>query len=251
MNRKNKMPVFLLIFLSVVCCSKIFAQDTTARKVTLEKAVLLAMDHNPDLESARLEMEKAHERVSEAWGYTMPSIDVSGQYSKALKKPVFFLPGSFIGRPEKDVVAVEMGSTHSVNLGITATQLLFNGAVFIGVGASKVYSKAAEEMYQAKRFETIAKARKAFYGVLLAKEAQTMMRGSLNNAEENLANVKFMRDQGILSEYEELRAEVGVDNIRPLVIQAETNYSLAKISLMNVLGIPAKVSVDIEGDLTF
>jgi outer membrane protein TolC len=217
----------------------------------LEAAIRIALKNNQDLENARLEMEKAYARVNEAWGYTLPSIDISGQYAQALKKQVFFLPGSFVGQPNKDVVALEVGSTHSVTLGVTAKQLLFNGAVFIGVGASKTYSHAAEELYSGKKTETVAKVRKAFYGVLLAKEAMNMMRSSLKNAEDNLANVRLMRNQGILSDYEELRAEVGVDNIRPLVIQAETNYSLAAIGLSSVLGVTIKNGTEIAGELKF
>ena len=109
----------------------------------------------------------------------MPSIDVSGQYARAIKKPVFFLPGMFIGRPELDVVALEVGSTHSLSFGLTATQLLFNGTVFAGVGASTIYSEAAEELYRAKKSETVAQVRKSFYGVLLAREALAMMRSTL------------------------------------------------------------------------
>jgi outer membrane protein TolC len=227
------------------------AGDTAIQKITIDDAIRFAVRNNPDLENSRLESAKADARVSEAWGYTMPSIDVTGQYSQALKKSVFFLPGSFVGQPQKDVVALEIGSTHSLSFGITATQLLFNGTVFAGVGATKIYSRAAEEMYLGKKAETVAKARKAFYAVLLAKEAMQMMRSSLKNAEENLGNVKLMRSQGILSEYDELRAEVGVDNIRPLVIQAETNYSLSVIGLSSVIGKPVRETTEIAGELTF
>ncbi len=233
--------------------SSIVAQtrDTTLTKITIDDAIRYAIKNNPDLESARLETAKADARVSEAWGYTMPSINVTGQYSQALKKPVFFLPGSFIGQPQKDVVALEVGSTHSLTFGVTATQLLFNGTVFAGVGATQIYSRAAEEMYLGKKAETVSKARKSFYAVLLAKEAMDMMRSSLKNAEENLANVKLMRSQGILSEYDELRAEVGVDNVRPMVIQSETNYSLAVISLSNVIGKSMTEATEIAGELNF
>ena len=227
-------------------------QDSlTASSLTLEQAVIFAVQNNPDLKTSRLEMAKAHAQVREAWGYTMPSIDLSGQYSRAIKKPVFFLPGMFIGKPELDVVALEVGSTHSLSFGLTATQLLFNGTVFAGVGASAIYSNAAEELYRAKKAETVANARKAFYGVLLAREALSMMRSSLKNAEENLANVKLMRSQGVLSEYDELRAEVGVENVRPLLIQTETNYSLAVIGLSNIIGVGLPAEIDIQGELMY
>jgi len=243
--------LFILVLVFIGSNQPLFCQTGATERLTIESAVLLSLRHNPDLETARLDVAKAHAQVKEAWGYTMPSIDLSSQYSRAIKKPIFFLPGTFIGQPDKDVVALEVGSTHSLSFGVTATQLLFNGTVFAGVGASTIYSEAAEELYRGKKAETVAKTKKAFYAVLLAKEALSMMQSSVHNAEENLANVRLLRSQGVLSEYDELRAEVGVENVRPLLIQSETNYSLSIIGLSNTIGIALPESTLVEGELKF
>jgi len=66
------------------------------------------------------------------------------------------------------------------------------------------------------------------------------MRSSLQNAEDNLKNVQLMRKQGMVSEYDELRATVGVENLRPMVIQSETGYSLSLDNLKNTLGVTPK-----------
>ena len=227
------------------------AQDAPPRRVTLREAVGLALKNNPDLESARLEAEKAHARVHEAWGYTMPSIGLTGQYTQAIKKPVFYLPGIFFGEPADVSIPVEIGSKYAMTFGLTASQIIFNGTVFVGVGATATYSRAAEELYTGKRTETVARARKAFYGALIAREALSLMRQGLANAEDNLKNVRLLRAQGLLSEYDEMRASVGVENIRPAVIQAETNADLATESLANILGLPATERIAADGDLTF
>jgi outer membrane protein TolC len=227
------------------------AQVIPPRRLTMQEAVRLAVKNNPELESSRLEAEKAHARVREAWGYTMPSIGLSGQYTRAIKKPVFYLPGNFFDQPADISVPVEIGSTHSVNLGLTATQVLFNGAVFIGVGATQIYSEAAEELYAGKRIEVVARARKSFYSVLIAHEALNLVRQNLANAEDNLKNVRLLLAQGLLSEYDELRATVGVENIRPAVIQGETNYDLAVDALRNTIGLTSSEPIAVDGELTF
>jgi outer membrane protein TolC len=125
----------------------------------------------------------------------------------------------------------------SAGASLNVRQILFNGAVFVGVGAAHVYSHLARDMYQAKQVETVTKVRKAYYGALLAREAFEMMRSSLRNAEDNLRNVQLMKKQGIVSEYDELRATVGVENLRPPVLQSETNFNLALDALRNTIGI--------------
>ncbi len=238
-------------FLFLLLGASLKAEGIPPRRLTIQEAVSLAIKNNPELESSRLEAEKAHARVREAWGFTMPSLGFSGMYTRAIQKPVFYLPGTFFNQPADVSVPVEIGSAHSINVGLTATQIIFNGAVFIGVGATQTYSEAAEELYAGKRIEVIARARKSFYGVLVAREALNLVHQNLTNAEENLKNVRLLRDQGLLSEYDELRATVGVENIRPAVIQSETNYDLAVDALRNTIGLKSSDPIDVVGELTF
>jgi len=62
---------------------------------------------------------------------------------------------------------------------LSGEQVLFNSAVFVGLGAAHIYARAARELYHAKEIETITRARKAFYGVVLARDVLEMMRQNL------------------------------------------------------------------------
>lgn len=238
---------------SLVVCILLLAfplmgQTAGPRLLTLEQALTLALEKNRDLRTARLEVERADARVREAWGYALPSIDLSGRYTRALERPVFFLP-DFANPGSNRTVAVEIGTAHAFDMTLSARQTLFNSTVIVGVGAANVYSDAARELARGKEVETVANVRKAFYGALLAGEVRSLMRANLANAEENLANVRTMAGQGLVSEYDELRAVVGVDNLRPEVIRAENNYALALDNLRSMIGIEITDSIDIAGSL--
>lgn len=245
--------VYTCLFIMLLCLTASYcsvAQTQPSKIYTLEDAVKTALQKNPDLVSAKLEVERADARVSEAWGSALPSVNVAGQYVQALKKPVFFLP-DFSDLKSGRIVPIEIGTKHSMNMTVSATQILFNSAVITGVGAAKIYSGAARDLYNSKKLEIIAKVRKAYYGVLMAGEAQAMMRSNLKNAEENLRNVQRMSKQGLVSEYDELRASVGVENLRPIVIQSENNYALALDGLRGAMGIETKEAFDVQGKLQF
>jgi outer membrane protein len=221
-----------------------------ARVLGLEDAVRLSLTLNQELAMSRLETEKSHARVSEAWGNTMPSISFDGTYSRAIKKPVFFLP-DFSNLSSGNIIPIEIGTDHSVTLNFTAQQILFNSAVIIGVGASKIYAEAAHESYRAKRLETIAKVRKAYYGALLADEVRVMMLENVKNAEENLHNVDLLSKQGIVSEYDQLRAQVGVENLRPIALQAENNAALAVEALRGAIGLDVNEQITLKDRLAY
>ena len=244
--------IFILIVFFLTH-SAVRAQNIAPRRISLSDAVRSAIQYNHDLAAAKHEVGRADARLREAWGYAMPSIDLTGQYSRAIKKPVFFFPNIFdtsaAGRGK--VMPIEIGSDHSVDLNITVSQVLFSSAVFPGVGTAKIYSQAAREVYRAKEVETVANTRKAFYSVLLAAEVRGMLQSNLKNAEENLKNVTILAAQGLVSEYDKLRAEVGFGNLKPEVIRAENNYDLALNGLKIAMGVPVTETIELDGSLEF
>lgn len=262
MNTIRKMVElnFLLLCLFLIVPAK--SQDLETRQLSIEGAIRLAIKQNSDLESVRLDVKRSDARVLEAWGYAMPSVDVSGQYMHFLDKPVSFFPDVFlygfmkeidstIPKPTGKLVPVSFTPGFTASASLSVKQILFNGAIFVGIGAAQVYSNLARDIFQVKQVETVTKVKKAYYSALLAHEALELMRSSLKNAEDNLKNVQLMKDQGIVSEYDELRASVGVENLRPVVIQSETNFNLARDALRNTIGISTKEDFKLADSLHF
>jgi outer membrane protein len=164
---------------------------------------------------------------------------------------ISLMDSTFKQKPTGGYVPISMMPSYSASASLTVKQVLFNGAIFVGVGAASVYSKMARDMYYAKKVETVSKVRKAYYSALLAQQGLQLVRESLKNSEDNLKNVKLMSMQGIVSEYDELRASVGVDNLLPVVIQYETSYNLAVDNLMNMIGLHSSGNVTLKSDLVF
>ncbi len=243
MSEKIISIVLALFLSSFLIALPAQSQATNGRRFSLQDAVRLAMKQNPDLKTARLEVEKSDARVREAWGNALPSLDISGTYTRTLKAPIFF--ASFNDQP----VEIEMGFPHALNMALTGKQILFNAAVIAGVGAAHVYSEMAKDLYESKQLETVTKVRKAYYTALLAREVINMMHSSLRNAEDNLKNVLLMRKQGIVSEYDELRASVQVDNLRPDVIRSENNYALSLDALRSAIGMELDENFEIADSL--
>jgi outer membrane protein len=242
------MQKIIIILLAFFTLSYPLQSQQAPRLVTLEQAVAIGLQNNRDLKSARLEVDRAEARVREAWGYALPSLDLAGRYTRALERPVFFLP-DFADPGSNRTVAVQIGTEHAFDVTLSARQTIFNSTVIVGVGAAHVYADVSHQLYRQKELETAANVRKAFYSVLLAGEVRTLMRANLQNAEENLRNVRTMTTQGLVSEYDQLRAEVGVENLRPEVIRAENNYALSLDVLRTAMGIGVSEIIDVDGSL--
>lgn len=249
---KNYLIIAALLLTGMLCTVSAQQSTATAVPLSIDAAVRMAVRHNPDLQSARLEVQRSDARVMEAWGYTMPSVDLSSTFNHMVDKPKSYFPDAIyyplvklidstasLPKPTGQLIELpfSFSPTNSASAALNIRQILFNGSVFIGVGAANIYSKLSRDIFMQKKVETVTKVRKAYYGALLAREALTMMQANMKNSEENLNNVRLLRSQGIVSEYDELRATVGVDNLRPAVIQSETNFQLAVDNLRNTIGV--------------
>ncbi len=243
-----------------------------SRTFSLDDAIGAALNNNRDIKVARLDIEKSQGAVHEAFGYALPSLDLSANFNHFLKKPKTPFPDfealltnatysilfdeKVIPRDESKYKSIEtqlqsFAQTNSYETSLLLTQTLFNSAVFRGIGASQIYLDLSKEELKRKVSSTILDVKKAFYGVLLTKQLLEITTSSYNNALENLKNVKALYAQGLVSDYDALQAEVRVENIKPVVLQIENNLKDVKNSFKIVVGINQNEEVDVEGEFEY
>ncbi|MBR9977943.1 MAG: TolC family protein, partial [Bacteroidetes bacterium] len=119
------------------------------------------------------------------------------------------------------------------------------------VGTAKIYQNASRHMHREHYNKTVTDVKKTFQSVLLSREVLKLMLASLKNAEDNLRNVEVMYREGIVSEYDFIRAQVQTDNIRPRVIEAERSVVLATNGLKLLLSLSPEEDIDVQGRLAF
>ena len=258
----------LIILFSILLFPEFAAAQTTI--YTLEEAISTAISNNRDIAVSILNAKKSEAAVNEAYGYAMPSIDASANFSHFLRKPkmpfpdfqalltnatysILFDEGLIPGDNSKYVpVETQLQSfaqSNSYDASVTLTQVIFSSAVFEGIGASQTYYDLAKAELKNTVSKTVLDVQKAFYGVLLAKAVRDITDSSFTNAQENFDNVKALYEQGMVSEFDKLQAEVQVENIRPVLLRMENVLKSAKDGFKITLGIPQDSDVDVSGDI--
>lgn len=241
-------------------------------ELTLDQAIEHALKNNRNVHGAILEIDKADAAVSEAFGYALPSLDLSASFSHFLQKPKMAFPdfGAMLNNatygvlfeegviPRDDSKFQPMGTTlqtfaqeNNYQAQAQVTQILFNSAVFSGIGASGTYLNLAKEKLKSTVSQTALEVSKAYYGVLLARDLLQITKSRFENAKEHLSTLKSMRNQGLISEFEELQAEVQVENIRPIILQMETVLASATDGLKLLLNIPQTEEIILTDHLIY
>ncbi|MCB0710869.1 MAG: TolC family protein [Ignavibacteriae bacterium] len=217
------------------------AQGQTPQALSLNEAITIAIENNRDLKMARLELENADAQVDEALGNAYPTLDLNTRYTRNIKRPVFFFPGEDgIVRP------IEIGSKNALTADLTLQQILFNSAVFTGVGTSKIYAQISRQQLRTQTADVVLNVKQAYYAALMAKEVLQVNEALQANAQANYNNTKVLYDAGLRAEFDAIRAEVAVANQQPLVVQARNNYQAALDGLKLLLGYDNITQVELE-----
>ena len=271
---KHKTPLFPLnIFISFFLVLAIQILTSAQTKVyTLDEAINTALSSNRDITISVMNVKKAGAAVDEAFGYALPSLDLSGSFSHFLEKPKMSFPdfGSLLQNATYSILFDEnvlprdeskfkplqnvlqsFAQTNNYSTSLTLSQTLFSSAVFKGIGASQIYYDLAKADLNSTVSNTVLSVQKTFYGVLFSKEVLDITRQSFENAEANLNDVKALYREGLVSEFDMLQAEVQVENIRPILLQMENNLKSAKDGLKILLGVNQNDEIDVSGEFVY
>ncbi len=255
--------LFLLIF-------GINPNKMMAKKLSLDEAIEIAVKNNQQTKMAQMEVEKARFAVKEAYGYALPTVNFSASFASFLEKSKMAFPdfGALIGNATYGVLleAGKIDSSEAKFRPVTSTlqsfaqtnnyeakfelqQILFNSAVFQGIGASGTYLKTAQAGLKSQVAKTVLDVKKTYYGVLLAQEMVKLVDASLANFENNVRNVEAFYKEGLVSEYQLLQAQVAMENFRPRVLMARNGYKNAIEGLKLILGAGQEEEIEVEGEL--
>ena len=242
--------ILTFIFAGILlAASNIYAQaDSVDLVLTLDKAVSMALQNNYDIRIAQLSIQKAEEQITEAYSGAWPRLSFSGQYTRNLKSPVLFIPPNTPFNPSPNTLTFSIGAKNSYNLGLTLSQTIYDPRLGTAVSIAKKYSQYSDLSNESAKDDVIAQVKESFYSVLLSKKLVDVNEQGYKVAKANYENTGALYKQGAASEYDYLRAEVQLANVKPMLIEARNNLQLAKNALKNLLALDLNTKIDVEGE---
>ncbi|MCL1942281.1 MAG: TolC family protein [Candidatus Azobacteroides sp.] len=242
--------IFLTFLILAGMNTFFYAQTQEPVSLTLEKALEIALSENPTIKIADREIQKQKYSKKENLGYLLPKIDGTASYNRNLKTPVMFLPGAFVGDTTGNVIPVKAGVSNSYNLGVSATVPLFNMGLYRTIQLSEINILMSLEKARQSKLDLKNQVEKTYYAYLLAKDAYDVMSKSMENAQVSYKDAKNKYEQGLVAEYDLIRAEVRVSNIRPNLIDAQNSISTIELQLKMLLGLSLEMPILFEGKIS-
>lgn len=224
------------VFLSATAPA--IAQD--ARVLTVDDVRRLALEYNRDYLTAQQEVERADARVVEARAGALPRIDGDAYYNYNFRVPTQFIEAD--GEP----MEFQFGFKNAFGAGISLRQSIYQGGkVFTALSIARLYRDYTRAGAAEVGSDVVFNGEVLFYGAIFRQSQVAVLQKAIEAAEYNLSTIEKMRDQGMVSEFEVLRARVERNNLLPQLIAAESDVELARKRLKSFLGLELNALIDL------
>ena len=248
MNRLKRLTGKKMLLTAMALCAFGFAKAQTEQTtqntltLTLDKALEIALDENPTMKVAAEEIALEKVASKEAWQSLLPEASLNGSLDHTIKAAEMKL----------NDMSFKMGQdgTNTANAGLSINLPLFAPAVYRAMSMTKTDIELAVEKSRASELDLINQVTKAYYQLMLAQDSYEVLQGSYKLAEDNFNVVNAKYQQGAVSEFDKISAEVQMRSIKPNVISAANAVTLAKLQLKVLMGITADVDIKTDDNLT-
>jgi len=201
----------------------------------IDKALIL----NTSLRQARLEREIAKANITTAYSEVLPMLSLDASYVRYDEELGTLRDGNFATTRYRD----------RYRAGLRLQQPLLSGSMGPALRSSRIYRLWAEANIRQAEEDIRYAVTAAYYDAVLSEHLLQVNIAATETAERQLADTRVRRQQGMASNYDELRAEVEVANFQAQVLKARNDKDVALTSLFRLLGVSPESNVTLADNL--
>ncbi|MGH7557320.1 MAG: TolC family protein [Gemmatimonadota bacterium] len=214
--------------LSAMTVVAVPAAAQAPRRVTLDEAVEIAMQRNPDLRIAASGVDGAEGARLGAYGAFLPTVELGYDYAT-----------SSTGRLDPTGQSI---TSESYTAQLTAEYGLFSGfRRFTETKSARRQVDAARADYREQRYQTVLDVKTAWFAALASRDRVRVEEERVERQERQLEAVRIQLDYGRVARSELLRSEIALNNARLALLRAEDGARASTWQLAEALGIEEPV----------
>ncbi|WP_341328081.1 TolC family protein [Methylotuvimicrobium sp. KM2] len=216
---------------------------------TLEDAISLALQNNPDLQIAHERIGQAQAQLGEAFAAFYPQAQIRMSYEHTDNPSRAF--GMIISQRRLNLDGStnfnQPGGTDNYRPEVVATYSLFRGGQdYQAAKAAELGVEAAELQESAVRNQLIEAVTSTYYGLLASAEAHKVALNSIKAVDSELRQSKNQYEAGALLKSDVLSLEVQLAETQDAEIQAANAIELTRTGLKTLLGLNADEAFEFE-----
>ncbi|MFN3821593.1 MAG: TolC family protein [bacterium] len=225
----SKLGITLIFIFSLIGFSSLEGKEW---RLSLKEALELAEKRTITLQLAQMDVEEGDATVREAYASAMPSISLNGVIGRYFIAPETYIPAFHM--------RVKFFPTNDITSQVAFQQPIWlGGRVGLALQAAKVYRQLARFNLQAEKSRVKSSVIREYFGLSLSRQLVKLMEESYEQAERHRQIAEEFYQQGLISQYDLLRAQTAVKSLEPEVERARQVALLAETTLKQRLGFPS------------
>ena len=186
---------------AVILATAFWAFSASAQMpLSLLEAQVHGAKHAYAMQRAELDVEMAQRDIKELLATGLPQVNAAIDFNNFLDIPTQVVPATSFdpGAMEDQVLEFSFGTTQSLTVGFSATQLVFSGSYLVGLQAAKVLAKAKDIAVERTEVETRQAVAEA-YGTSLAAAANVVtLDRALTLVSQTERDLRAMAQEGFM-----------------------------------------------------
>ena len=227
------------VMMAAVCLCAMSATAQEKLALTLDQAIEIALSDNPTIQVAEQTVQLKKISDKETVLGLLPEASLSGAYTRTIKKQTMVMNG----------MKFQVGIPNQYQGGLTVSLPIFAPTLYKSMKLTKTDVALAAEQARSSKQDLVNQVTKAFYQTLLAQDSYAVLEKSFAQSEENFRIVNAKFEQGKVSEYDKISAEVQMRNLQPSVISARNAVELSKLQLLVLMNIEPETEIELQGSL--
>lgn len=205
----------------LLCSVALMAPKAKAQEVvslSLKDCIDYALKNSVSAKNARIDVQLQKAVNDEVTGRTLPQISAEGKYTQFFDVQQQFIPAEALDKTNPFLVGqiLQVGFSPKLsNVGsLNASQLLFNGSVFVALQARNTLMQLARQKAEMTNEDIRYNVQKAYAGLIIAHKQFGVMKGSLDLMRKSTRDMSITFDNGLVEKIEVNRLEVQLSNLQ-------------------------------------
>ena len=230
--RYNYLFKTMLVLVAAVATS--LAGNAQALNVTLDECIRIALNDNPSIIVADMEIKRVDYSKKQTLGQLFPQVNFTANYNRTLAKQTMVMMDQ----------EFKVGTDNQHSVGFQGSLPIIVPSLWKSIKLSDNQILQNIENARASRLSLVNEVKNAYYALLLARDTKRVIE---RNHETALLTADIFKKQyeiGVASEYDMTRARVAATTLEPSILDAENSITALKLQLKVLMGMD--VGVDIE-----
>lgn len=224
----------------------LIAQTAPAQQtLTVSECIRIGLENSKVLHASLMKTRSADAKVGEANAARLPSLKLSGTYTRLSDIAPFEVALPF-PPPAPARFTLSPAILNNTSARLTLQQPLFTGfRLESSADLARFSAQAAQQDYDRDRADLIYDIQNAYWGLFKTLAFKRVVDENVSQVQAHLKDARNLYQQGLITNNDVLKVQVQLSDARLTQIHAKNAVRLATVGLNNLIGLPLDTEISL------